>query len=209
MQVARHASISRTKTGISPGRPIGRRRLRTAIALAALLTLIVAGTTQASSIYEQFDYSDQGTDTDVCGRYVVDWHNGGHVVIRKATAATSYQFFYTTDTYRGGTVVRNPANGKSFTERWWGTNREQNARRQTQYPGYVFAYETADTAQYEVRDHHGRVVYRDRGTVTTSFVYDTLGDSRPGGLLLEDPVEIKNTWNPDFDFCKLADGLIG
>lgn len=58
-------------------------------------------------------------------------------------------------------------------------------------------------------DSKGRVVYQDHDTIVTTYVFDTLGDSAPGGQHLADPVEINNTSSPDFDFCRLADKLIG
>jgi hypothetical protein len=33
-------------------------------------------------------------------------------------------------------------------------------------------------------------VLRDRGMITLSYVFDTLGDSAPGGVFLEDPVVV-------------------
>jgi hypothetical protein len=207
MQVARHASISRTKTGISPGRPIGRRWLRAAFALAALLALVVPGSAQAySKVYEEGEWDNTWTDT-ACG-YDIDGRDWGQYVILDARAQENYQFFYFSNRYHGHTKVTNPANGKWFTEDWSGSYREINARQYGDDPN-VFAYEGNDTTKYRVADRHGKIVYRDRGTVITSFIFDTLGDSAPGGEYLADPVELKNTWDPDFDFCKLADGLIG
>jgi hypothetical protein len=162
-----------------------------------------------SGIYDEYDWNDAGTDTGVCDRYVVDWAEGGHVVIRDATAATDFQFFYFTSRWSGHSTVRNPANGRSFTEHWAFAYKEQDARRLTTYPGFVFAYEGNERGSYRVANARGRTVYRDSGRVIISYVFDTLGESTPGGAYLEDPVELKNTWkNQDFDFCKLADRLI-
>jgi hypothetical protein len=160
-------------------------------------------------IYEEHDWTDAGTDTDVCGTYVVDWAEGGHVVLRDATAALDYQFFLLTNRWSGHSTVSNPANGRSFTEHWDVKYKEQNPRRLAAYPGFVFAYEGNERGSYRVVNARGRTVYRDAGQVITSYVFDTLGDSAPGGAYIGDPVELKNTWNPDFDFCRLADRLIG
>lgn len=185
-----------------------RRRRLGSFGLAALLLAALAGTAQAHhKVYEEGDWSNPWTDT-ACGTYEVDGRDWGHYVILDARAQENYQFFYFSNRYNGHTKVTNPANGKWFTEDWSGAYKEINARQYGDDPN-VFAYEGKDTGKYRVENRKGKVVFRDHGTVITAYVFDTLGDFAPGGDLVADPVEVKNTWNPDFDFCALADKLIG
>jgi hypothetical protein len=183
-----------------------RRRHLISLALAAMLLAALGGTAQAhSKPYDESDYSYNGTDT-TCTNYDVQWWNWGHTRTDQATAATNYQFFDFSNLYFGRTIITNPANGKWFAEAWSGFFKEENA---TVLHDAVDAYDTKDVGVYAVRNQKGRVVYHDHGTVIQTYVYDTLGDSKPGGNFLQDPVEVKNTWDPDFDFCALADKLIG
>jgi hypothetical protein len=50
--------------------------------------------------------------------------------------------------------------------------------------------------------------------MTLSWVFDTLGDSAPGGVFLEDPVVVRVSgphpgFEEAFDFCALLISLIG
>jgi hypothetical protein len=67
---------------------------------------------------------------------------------------------------------------------------------------------------FAIEDISGRVVLRDRGMIVLSYVFDTLGDSKPSGNLLEDPVLVRVSGphpgcEGTFDFCALATQLIG
>ena len=48
----------------------------------------------------------------------------------------------------------------------------------------MFRYETIDKGKYSITNKRGRVVYRDHGKVVTTYLFDTLGDSQPGGEYL-------------------------
>jgi len=77
------------------------------------------------------------------------------------------------------------------------------------------ALDTIEVGQpYFIRDKSGKVVLRDVGLIETSYVFDTLGDSTPGGVLLEEPKVVRVVgphpgFEDTFDFCALADELIG
>lgn len=185
-----------------------RIRRLASLAIAGLLLAALAGTAQAHpKIVDQGDWDNPWTDT-ACDGYVIDGRDWGHWIIEDARKKENYQFFYFSNEYHGHTKVTNPDNGKWFTEDWSGTFKEVHARQFGSNPN-VFKYEGKDTGVYRVVNRHGKVVYRDRGTVITQYVFDTLGDFQPGGNVVGDPVELVNTWDPDFDFCALADRLIG
>jgi hypothetical protein len=181
-----------------------RRTLGLSIALAALLAVTVAGAADAK-LYARGHWSDSGSFT-VCDSYRLDWTNWGHDRLEDATAQTDYQFFYLTIFNNFHTVITNPDTGAWISEGRATEFKEQDAR--LLYDD-VFSYETVDRGTYVVQDSDGNTVFRDRGTVVTSYVYDSLGDSQPGGVYLEDPVELSNTWDQTFDLCAVADDLIG
>lgn len=186
------------------------RRRVAAAAIATVLAFAFAGVAQAK-VYSSEPWSNDWTDTDCDAGYVIEGHNAGRSTFEEPTASTP-EFFRLTNTYHGHTVVTNPANGKSFTEDWAGIFREHSIVRATEYEGFVYHYKTTDAAVYFVRNGRGKLVYHDEGRVVYSYLFDTQGDGSvgaPGGSYLEDPVELVNTWDPDFDFCALADKLIG
>jgi hypothetical protein len=59
----------------------------------------------------------------------------------------------------------------------------------------------------------GNIVLRDRGAIRIAWLFDTLGDSQPGGMFLDESVVRVSGPHPGFeetfDFCALADDLIG
>jgi hypothetical protein len=182
------------------------KRLGAPIALAALLALVTAGVVQAG-IYDQDSWDERGADTGVCDRYVVDWHWWGSWQIQDATAATNYQFFHFSTQWNLESVVTNPGNGEWFTEDAHGAYAERHARP---LDDDVFAFNTMERSRYEVADSDGRIVYRDPALVLLTWQFDTLGDSAPGGETPDGyPIELANTWDQRFDFCALADELIG
>jgi hypothetical protein len=58
---------------------------------------------------------------------------------------------------------------------------------------------------------HGNVVLRDQGRVTYRAIIDTLGDSQPGGELIEQEITSVSGPHPGLfaDFCEIATNLIG
>jgi hypothetical protein len=185
-----------------------RGRLGAALVMAGLLAATLAGTAQARFVSVD-PFNVQFSEPACDDRYVIDGKVRGLDKIDAATAELDYQFFYFRQTYDFRTTVRNPDNGKWFTEHQSGTFSERDAVRLHEYdPDFVYAYETVDVGTYSVRDSRGQVVYTDDYRVVTSYVFDSLGDSQVGGEYLEEPVELVNTFDPDFDFCAVADDLL-
>ena len=53
--------------------------------------------------------------------------------------------------------------------------------------GQTVTYQVKDSGAFNtVRDSEGHLLFRDRGTVTFELVFDTLGDSQPGGELISE-----------------------
>jgi hypothetical protein len=78
--------------------------------------------------------------------------------------------------------------------------------------GNVFEFKFRESGIVVVRDMAGVVVARDRGAVWTTIVFDTLGDSMPGGEVLDETVDRVSGPHPLFDeaaFCATVHDLIG
>jgi hypothetical protein len=185
------------------------RRLLTALALGPLLGLLVALPANAAPILNE-RYSGTESFTE-CG-FEGESSFSGRVMIKDATPATDGQFFYFQDNYQYRDVITNPATGEFVVVRGNGIFKEVQAR---QVEGSVFTFLTHEAGQpFVVEDSSGRVVLRDRGMITLSYVFDTLGDSATGGVFLEDPVVVRVSgphpgFEEAFEFCALLTGLIG
>ena len=82
----------------------------------------------------------------------------------------------------------------------------------THLGGTIWAFELQQTGSlYTLRDSTGRAV-RDHGRLVLRGVFDTLGDGRPGGLILSEEVLDMNGQFPGFDeatACAAITLLIG
>ena len=179
------------------------------LVLGALLGLLVAQPANAAPVVND-RYS--GTESfPVCGRFQAELAFSGRVMIKDATPAIKGQFFYFQDNYQYREVITNPATGEFVVVRGHGSFKELQAR---QVEGSVFTYLTHDAGQpFVLEDLSGRALVRERGLITLSWVFDTLGDNAPGGELLEGPVVVRVSGpHPGlaeaFDFCALLTELI-
>jgi hypothetical protein len=192
----------------------GRRKAWSVRALVlvvgTLLGLLVALPANAAPIQNE-RYSGTESFTE-CGRFQVESTFSGRVMIKDATPATDGQFFYFQNNYQYRDVITNPATGEFVVVRGNGIFKEVRAR---QVEGSVFTFLQHEAGQpFVVEDMSGRVVLRDRGLITWSVVFDTLGDSAPGGIFLEGPTVVRVSgphpgFEEAFDFCGLLTSLIG
>jgi hypothetical protein len=179
------------------------------LVVGPLLGLLVALPANAAPIVNE-RYSGTESFTE-CG-FQGESSFSGRVMIKDATPATDGQFFYFQDNYQYRDVITNPATGEFVIVRGNGIFKEIQPR---QMEGSVFTFLTHEAGQpFVVEDSSGRVVLRDRGMITLSYVFDTLGDSAPGGVFLEDPVVVRVSgphpgFEEAFDFCALLTSLIG
>jgi hypothetical protein len=191
-----------------------RRKPRSAgalvLVLGALLGLVVVLPANAAPIQNE-RYSGTESFTE-CGRFQVESTFSGRVMIKDATPATDGQFFYFQNNYQYRDVITNPDTGEFVVVRGNGIFKEVRAR---QVEGSVFTFLQHEAGQpFVVEDMSGRVVLRDRGLITWSVVFDTLGDSAPGGIFLEGPTVVRVSgphpgFEEAFDFCALLTDLIG
>ncbi len=181
------------------------------VALPVAVALLVFGAIPAgATIYEKGRFTDEFTDTyDDCGFPVqVEGTATGHYRIRMGKGKTASAFFeHVTVRYRE--IHTNPATGEWFVVRGHRTFTEVKARR---VEGNVFRFVAVEAGQpFVVENSAGEIVYRDRGAIRYTILFDTRGDAVPGGDFIEE-VDVRVSGpHPGFetDFCEIVTDLIG
>ena len=72
--------------------------------------------------------------------------------------------------------------------------------------GPIYSFRSVEKGHDVLRDAHGKALFRDRGTVVGRNLFDTLGDSKPGGRTLDfTPVKVIGP-HPllDVDICDIV-----
>jgi hypothetical protein len=153
-----------------------------------------------------YSFTDDGCDItfDVVG------HARGFEVIYNVPGSDG-QAFLDDNRYRYREVWTNPENGRKAYVSGRAHYQELFA---THLHGDVWKFITSTTgAPFTVRNDHGKVVLAEHGRLVTRQIFDTLGDSQPGGELLDEKVLAVHgsfpTWEPDFDFCEMVTQLLG
>ena len=188
-----------------------RRTLRS-IAASAAVTLAILGLTSPAQAKVVDSGTFSGTDSGVvCGSYAVETTFSGSFTVKEATPATDGQVFLFTLRSEFTDVITNPETGAFLT---LSGNLLLKEIRPRQLDGSVYTLRTIEVGRFVLRDMDGKVVLKDVGLIETTEVFDTLGDSAPGGVLLEGP-EIVRVAGPQpaledtFDACLMFDELIG
>lgn len=185
-------------------------RVPAVILAVPVIAMIGISSASAGAPIQNEHYSGSDSLTE-CGGYAGVDEFSGVVMIKDATPATNGQFFYFSDNYSFREVITNPANGKWFVVRGNGIVKESQARM----TGDIVNSQTREAGQpFVVENSSGKVVLRDRGLIVQSYVFDTRGDSQPGADLISGPELVKVSgphpgFADTFDFCTLADQLIG
>ncbi len=188
-----------------------RRSLRS-IAVSAAVTLAVLAMSAPAQAKVVDSGSFSGTDSGVvCGSYVVETTFSGSFTVKDATPATDGQFFPFTLKLEFTDVITNPETGAFVTLSGHFLLKEIRPR---QLDGSIYTVRTIEVGQFVLRDMDGKVVLKDVGLIETIEIFDTLGDSAPGGVLLEGPDIIRvagphPALEDTFDPCPLFDELIG
>lgn len=180
--------------------------------LASLGVVAVAAATPAgATVYERLQTIDEPySDSYTCSStfQIVGVFNG-RLIVKQGTGPAT-EAFPVLDNYSFNETHTNTATGRSFTVKGNGIFHEVKAR---QVDGNVFEFRAIETGQpFVVEDATGKVVLRDRGAVDIRFLFDTLGDGMPGGNYFDEsfvasPRGPRPSWDPDFDFCALAESL--
>lgn len=163
---------------------IRRRSVSMAAASAALSALLILSAPSAGATVvdrERYEFTDSFTFDD-CG-FEVSVESAGHGVasIRVGTGELDSAFFahnkyWYTDTYS--------ANGKFFTITGNGLFQEIRAIPRG---GSLFEFTSVEAGQpFTVTDMNGEVLFRDRGAIIQTILFDTEGDDVPGGIFIEE-----------------------
>lgn len=137
-------------------------------------------------MYERFEYEGSEQDHfELCGLDVhYELEFSGRVRVREGKNADAGAFFLQ-DNYSSLETFTNTANGKYFTISADGVFQDLKA---THVEGSIFEFVSHNVGQpFVVRDMDGRVVLRDRGAITLTYLFDTFGDDMPGGELVSEP----------------------
>jgi hypothetical protein len=178
--------------------------------LAVLGVLAFGAGEAAATVIEQEHYS--GTDSfsdDSCG-FTLDVQSEfyGQALLRVDQTG---QAFLVKDKFWYRDVLTNPETGKWFVIQGNGLFHDIKA---TQVNGTVYEFEAIEAGQpFAIVDSAGNVVVRDRGVIRHTYLFDTLGDSEPGGEFIEETGTVVRGPHPgfadDFPFCEIAAELTG
>jgi hypothetical protein len=196
-------------------RTIGGPRRKIAAGLALLLALgalVVVGAAPArATIYERGEFSFEESEDDVCGMAVRrDSVGSGKFRTRTGKGDLDQAFFGQANVEFTDTFT-NVDTGARFTIEGHFVNKDVKA---TPVGGNVFEFKIRESAMVAVRDMDGDVVMRERGAIWWDVVFDTLGDSQPGGVPVTETVTRVSGPHPLFElddaaFCSMVDDLIG
>lgn len=157
------------------------------VAVASPLVLAIVSTAPASAtmyaINQPFEFHDSNDFTD-CGLSLHDdFHVAGTQSIRTGTGKLATAFFQHTHVHSVETIT-NTGNGKFVTIEADFVSQDVKA---THVSGSIFRFVTHLVGQpFVVKDMNGRVISRDRGNVTFTYLFDTGGDQVPGGTGVAD-----------------------
>jgi hypothetical protein len=186
-----------------------RNRAGKTLALAATLAAVAAAPAPATVVEKGhitdgeygFGY-DCGFPVDVTGV------GSGNFRLREGKGDDASAFF-SLDRISFFEVHTNRETGEWFTIR--GNFVELDVRA-THLGGSLFEFESVKAGRVSIiEDAQGNLVARDRGALRRTIVFDTGGDDRPGGTLVE-VVDVRLSGpHPRFDagLCAIATELIG
>jgi hypothetical protein len=188
--------------------------LRSAALPAVLATTVVlVGAVPAqATVYESDDFTfDESVEEDLCGIEVRrDSVASGHFRNRTGKGELD-QAFFGQSSFEFTDTFTNLATGASFSIGGRLTGMDVKAKP---LEGNIFEFEFRESGMVVVRDSAGNPLLREAGAVWTTVVFDTLGDSRPGGDVLEETVHRVSGRHPllemeDAAFCDMVRDLIG
>jgi hypothetical protein len=191
---------------------MGFRRHVAMPAVLATMAMTAAVAPAQATVFDKghFAFEDSHTE-DLCGLEVRhDFTISGHFRNRTGKGDLDQAFFgqqsvHITDRFT------NVANGAFFTNEARLTQMDVKA---SPLGDNVFEFVDKESGMGVVRDMDGNVVLRDRGAIWNRIVFDTLGDSEPGGNTLEENVFRVSGPHPGFEqdeatFCAAVHDLIG
>jgi len=181
-----------------------------AVSVAVTLAVLAMSAPALAKVVDSGSFSGTDSGTE-CGKYAVETAFSGSFTVKDATPATDGQVFLFTLKSEFTDVITNPETGAFLTLSAHILLKEIRPR---QLDGSVYTLRTIEVHQFVLRGMDGKVVLKDVGLIEMTEIFDTLGDSAPGGVLLEGP-EIVRVAGPHpvlegtVDPCQLFDELIG
>ena len=105
----------------------------------------------------------------------------------------------------------NPANGRQVFVSGSARSREVRAEH---VDGNVWRFLVVLSGKpFVVKNEHGRTLLAEWGRLVRTTEFDTLGDSQPGGELVDETVLSSRgnwpTWEEDFDWCGFVERVVG
>ena len=155
--------------------------------------------------FYSFDYEDGYDD---CGFEVsIEGAASGHFRVRMGKGKKD-QAFFASDNYSYEETHTNVDTGAFLTIKG---NAVFNEIKASRVDGNIFEFEAVEAGQpFVLYDSDGNLVVRDRGSIHFHALFDTLGDSTPGAIFLEDLGADVHGPHPGFeDFCAIVTPLIG
>ena len=191
---------------------MGFRRFITTPAVLAMLGVMVAAVPAQATIFDKGHFSFQDSvEENLCGIAVRhDITASGHFRDRTGKGDLD-QAFFSQVTLQVTDTFTNLATGASFSIE---SNIIDKDVKATPLGGNVFEFRFQEAGRNVVRDMDGNVVLQDTGVFRTTIVFDTLGDSMPGGVVLDETVDRVSGPHPLFEmdeaaFCDMVHDLIG
>ncbi len=187
------------------------RSITAALAATGLLLVGMAGPAQAGKPFEKVGHyeAEFGFDTEECGLDVhIESVVSGRFSIHPVKGST--QAFLAHDVFRFAetiTLVGDP-DGPFVTTRAHGNFRETKAVQvdPVNNPN-LYAFTSVDAGRFQMFDSSGRQIFSGNGVFKVTDVFDTLGDSEPGGEYVETLSEV-NHGGQKGDFCGALVGAL-
>jgi len=191
---------------------MGFRRSVALPAVLAMMVVMVGAVPAHATDFDSGHFSfEESVEEDLCGIEVRrDTVASGHFRDRTGKGDLD-QAFFGQASFKFTDTFTNLATDASFSIEGKLTSMDVKA---TPLGGNVFEFRFRESGTIVVRDMAGDVVLRDRGAIWVTIVFDTLGDSMPGGEVLDETVDRVSGPHPLFDmdeaaFCDMVHDLIG
>ena len=187
---------------------------RCATVLGVALLMASAAAPVQAEVFDRgtFVFSETNVAENLCGIDLVRDTTVSGRFRNRVDKASDGQAFLGLQSFEFTESWTNPLNGKSMTFEGHSLNNEIKA---AQVAGDVYEFTSIEAGQpFTVRDAAGRVVLRDRGMIRHRVVFDTLGDSKPGGVTLEESIVAVSGPHPGLEgsedeFCAMVTELVG
>jgi len=191
---------------------MGSRRCFAIAGTLAILVVMAGAVPAQATIFEKGHFSFQDSfEEDLCGIAVRhDFEVTGNFRTRTGKGDLD-QAFFGQGNNRFTDTFTNLGTDASFSIEGTVVDKDVKA---TPLGGNVFEFRFQEAGTVVVCDMDGDVVLRDSGVFRTTIVFDTLGDSMPGGDVLDETVDRVSGPHPLFEmdeaaFCDTVHDLIG